>query len=497
MNTIILLAILMPVILMAFSFLVPVLDQHKVKIIPGISLFIAVLNFILSIFLIYQVRASGNIVYHFGGWSPPWGIEFLISDLEAFMALLITGVYLLVLIYASPNLEKEVNPRVFSWYYILLFLLQASLIGMTFTNDLFNFFVFVEISAITSVAIVSVKDDKGSIEASIKYLFFSSIGSAFLLFAIGLLYMISGNLNLDMVGAVLQENYHVFPQTVTLSLIFIFIGLALKAALFPLHIWLPDAYSNAPIASTAILSGLVGKAYIIAFIKIIFKVYRMNILQESNLLALILPLSALAIIFGSIFAIGQTKIKRMLAYSSVAQVGYIFLGIGLASVNGLTGGLLHVFNHALIKILLFLAVGVIIHKTGKDKISDFNGIAYKYPFTMIVFSLAALAMIGIPPLNGFISKWILALATLEANQGFYLVIILISSLMNAIYYLPIIIRAFFGNPDKTYKWEFSNLGIKVCLPMAIFAIAILVFGLFPNLPLLFIEKASISLFSFN
>jgi len=405
------------------------------------------------------------------------------------MILLVSVIYLLVFIYTNLFLKKEIKPVVFHWYYILLFLLQASLIGMIATNDLFNLFVFVEISAIASVAIISIKDEARSVEASIKYLFLSSIGSAFILFSIGLIYLITGNLNINYIGEIMPEAIANFPRTANLSLVFMFLGLAMKAALFPLHIWLPDAYTEAPNSSTAILAGLVGKVYIIALVKILFRIYQIDFLVMTNFLSLVLFLSVMAIIVGSIFAIAQQNIKKMLAYSSVAQVGYIFLGISLVTEYSLTGGLFHIFNHAIIKTLLFLSAGVIIYKTGIKKIEDFRGIGYKYPLTMIFFALGALAMVGIPPLNGFMSKWFLALGTLQAEKPIYLVVIVLSSLMNGIYYLPIIIRAFFSPSSQTnYDWEFNRLGKRAWIPMLFFALAIIVFGFFPHIPLFFIDK---------
>jgi len=490
MNLIVHLSVLAPVFFIAVSFLIPVLNHYKFEKIGLLSLIFAGWGTGSSLVLVYHVMTRGPIRYYFGSWEPPWGIEFMIGRFEVLMLLLVTLLYLLVIIYTRSFIQEEIKPKVVHWYYILLFLLEASLIGMIATNDLFNFFVFLEICAIGSVAIISVKDDRDSIEASIKYLFLNSIGSAFVLFAIGLIYMVTGHLNIPYAGESMVQAAALFPRTVNMSLVFMFLGLALKAALFPLHIWLPDAYTSAPHHSTVILAGLVGKAYIIGLVKILFKVYNIEILQSSNLLSLILFLSVLAIIIGSIFAIGQKKVKRMLAYSSVAQVGYIFLGVGLLTESGLTGGLLHIFNHALIKSLLFLAAGVIIYKTGIEDLEDFQGVGYRFPLTMIFFSLGALAMVGIPPLNGFMSKWFLAVGTLQADKPFLLGVILLSSFMNGIYYLPIIIRSFFssGTEKVRYEWEFSRLDKKVWVPMMFIAAALIVSGIFPNIPLYFINK---------
>lgn len=491
MNNISHLIALIPVLLLATAFLIPVLNHYNLKFESGLSIVITVYNLLISVLIFYHVITIGPITYHFGSWAPPWGIEFVITEFEAIMIFMVSLIYLMVYIFSIKLLDKYIVSRVVHWYYILLLLLQASLYGMIMTNDLFNFFVFIEICAISSVAIVSIRDDRNSIEASLKYLFLNSIGSAFILFAIGLIYMVTGHLNMNLAGNVLQEAVYIFPGTVNLSLILMFLGLALKAALFPLHIWLPDAYSSAPDSSTVILAGLVGKIYIIGMVKIFFIIFRMEVLKQSGILSVILILSFLAIIFGSIFALGQGKIKRMLAYSSVAQIGYIFLGIGLVTESGLSGGMLHIFNHAIIKSLLFLAAGVIIYKTGKEKVSDFAGIGYRYPLTMIFFSIGALSMVGIPPLNGFFSKWFLAIGTLQAEKPILLLLIIFSSILNAIYFIPIIIRAFLSDSQKKIQWEFSRLEKKVWIPMMILSFLIILFGLFPNWPLFFIENTVI------
>lgn len=490
MNNLVQMAVLVPVLLLGASFLIPILNQRKSPYIQHLVIGVAIYNLLISFLVVYYVATVGDIIYHFGNYSPPWGIEFVISYLEAFMMVLICSVYLLIVIYSGPGLGEELKPKVFSWYFTLLYLLKAALLGMIFTNDIFNFFVFVEISAITSVAIISIKDDRSSIDASIKYLFLSSIGSAFLLLSVGLLFMVTGHLNMSLISVALEEGLLLFPQTVRLSLIFIFISLSLKAALFPFHIWLPDAHSSAPVPSSALLSGVVVEVYIVGLIKILFNMYGSSFVQDTGLLLIVLILSALGIILGSIFAIGQDYIKRMLAYSTVAQMGYISLGVGLLSIRGMTGGLLHVFNHSLIKSLLFLSAGVIINQTGKKRIGDFRGMGRQYPITMMAFSIAALAMIGIPPLNGFISKWVLAMGTLEANQPIYLLVILLSSLLNGIYYLPIIIGAFFGTSKEEYRWEFNHLSWRLWLPLMVFSLAIIFFGLFPNYLFFFIDHAT-------
>lgn len=486
--------ILIVLILLISAFISPVLDQFKFKRFSLFAIIISGIIFILSILFMVRVNSVGIEYYKFGGWSPVKGIEFVFGNLEALMLLLVSGMFLIVYIYNQKKIRAEINLRLRGWYFTLAFLLQASLNGMILTNDLFNMFVFIEISAITTVAIISINENKDTIFASIKYLFLTTVGSSSILFSIGLIYLITGYLNMDLAGAELIEMSTMYPAATGMAMLFMFFGLAMKSALFPLHIWLPDAYSSAPIISTVIMAGIVGKAYIIVFIKVFYKVLPLNFFELTNLSEITIFLAGMAIIIGSLFAIGQTKIKRMLAYSSVAQIGYIFLGLALATESSLVGGILHIINHSINKSLLFLTVGVIIMYAGIDKIEEFSGVGKRYPFTMLLFALASLAMVGIPPLNGFMSKWNIIMGTLEAEKPAYLVIILLSSLLNGVYYLPIIIQAFFGGDDDSgYKWEFKRLGYKIILPMLTLAILIFLIGIFPSYPLNYINKIVINL----
>ncbi|MFW5873191.1 MAG: complex I subunit 5 family protein [Bacillota bacterium] len=486
--------ILMVLILLISAFISPVLDQFKFKRFSFLAIIISGVIFLLSILFMIRVNTVGIEYYNFGGWSPDKGIEFVFGNLEALMLVLISGMFLIVYVYNQHKIRDEIGIHLRGWYFTLAFLLQASLNGMILTNDLFNMFVFIEISALTTVAIISINENKDTIFASIKYLFLTTVGSSSILFSIGILYLITGYLNMDLAGTELTKMAEMYPAASGMAMLFMFFGLAMKSALFPLHIWLPDAYSSAPIISTVIMAGIVGKAYIVVFIKVFYKVLSLNFFQLTNLSEITIFLAGLAIIIGSLFAIGQTKIKRMLAYSSVAQIGYIFLGLALATEDSLTGGILHIINHSVNKSLLFLTVGIIIMYAGIENIDDFSGVGKKYPFTMLLFALASLAMVGIPPLNGFMSKWTIIMGILEAGKPAYLVIILLSSLLNGVYYLPIIIQSFFGgNDDFTYRWEFKRLGVKIILPMLTLAIIILLIGIFPSYPLNYINKIVINL----
>lgn len=444
------------------------------------SLIASLLTWLLSLAIGYEVWVSGPMVYHFGNWSPPWGIEFLVDHVSALFAVTVTTIGFLIIVFGFQLAHKDMKRQVMSQYYGIFLILVAALLGIAYSNDLFNIYILLEISSVAAAALVAVNGHKFALEASIKYLILSTLGSATVLLAIANIYSVTGHLNLGFIGDSFAVAYQNYPLNILVSLGFLMVGLTIKAALYPLHIWLPDAHGSAPTASSAILSALVVKVYIMVLIKILFRVLPFEFIGLVPLDVILLIMSTLAIIMGSIYAIRQTDLKRMLAYSTVAQIGYIFLGIGLFTFHGLLGALLHIVNHAVMKGMLFLAAGLLITLTGQRSISSLRGLGRVYPIPMVAFSLGALSMVGIPPLSGFFSKWYLGLGALEANQPIFLIVILASSLLNALYYLPIVINAFFSSEPEIIEVKPIPSGAKISL-IALSALTV-VLGLFSTLP---------------
>ncbi len=442
---------------------------------------------VLSLTIAYQVSHHGPVVYHFGNWEPPWGIEFLIDRISAFFLLIVSSISFLTLLFGYGILFKEIKEQVIGYYYALFLILLASLLGITSTNDLFNVFVFLEISSVSAAALVAVNGNKLAIEASVKYLVLSTLGSGWVLLAIASLYMVTGYLNLTYIASALPQAFADYPLNVLATLGLFMVGLTVKSALYPLHVWLPDAHGSAPTSSSAILSALVVKVYIIIFLKLVFRVFTLDFISLVPLQFSLLLMSTLGIFLGSLLAIRQTDIKKMLAYSTVAQIGYVFLGIGLFTYNGLMGALLHILNHAVMKAMLFLSAGLMIKLTGRRRINTLNGIGRVYPLPMIAFSLGALAMVGIPPLNGFISKWYLGLGALDGDQPFYVMVILVSSFLNGLYYLPIVINGFFGADAKLDQVHPIPIGAKIALISL--SVATVAFGLFSNIVVQYLAPA--------
>lgn len=459
----------------------------------GLALAAHFLALVLTGYLTWAVLRFGELRYSLGGWLTPWGIEFLVTRLSVFLLITILSVSTLILVFSLTDLRHEIETRLLGGYYTLYLLLVGALVTLCVTNDLFNMFVLMEVAAIGACGIIAVKGGPDCTEASLKYLILSCLGTGGILLATALIYKLTGHLNIDYIAEGMQTALSEYPINSMVALALFSVGFIVKAALFPLHVWLPDAHSSAPSPSSALLSGLVIKVYAVLYLRILVSVYPPRVFLVLPVSELILILASISIIAGSLYAMAQTDIKRMLAYSSIAQIGYVFLGIGLMHETGLTGGLLHIFNHAMMKSMLFLSVGAIIYCTGIRNIKDMKGIGLQMPLAMSAFTVGAMAMVGIPATNGFISKLYLAMGTVEAGRPFYLGVILLSSLLNGIYYFPIVIGAFFGQRDAE-SWpeapcNCTRLPLTMGVPLFVLAVGCVFFGIFPRHMLGLVEGA--------
>lgn len=469
--------LLIIIILFISAFSMPLIkNRNKVK---ALSMTSIVASVVLAFSTLFYVLQYGSFIYRIGHWDSPWGIEFQIGIIEAMMGILFTSVTSLIIWYSFYSIHKEINKNKISFYYLLINMLIGALLGIVFSNDLFNCFVFVELSTLASCGIIVVKDKKENIKATLKYLILSTLGSGLVLMGIAYLYSITGNLNITYINRELMQIYQSYPKVILISLGLFTVGLGVKSAMFPLHSWLPDAHSTAPSSSSAILSSIVLKGFVILLIKILYRVFGSQIIHEFPILNMILILGSAGMIMGSVFAILQKDIKRVIAYSSVAQMGYIFYGIGLGNEFGLVIAVYHIIAHAVTKSLLFLSVGCMIEQTGMKKLQSLGGVGKEMPTTLAVFTMGALSMVGIPVLPGFISKWNFALATIEVDRTILIAVILISSLLNAIYYFPIIINGYFGEENlqgKIYKSKAKPF--KELLPVIVLAVAMVLVGVF-------------------
>jgi multicomponent Na+:H+ antiporter subunit D len=430
------------VILLVSAFVSPLLFRWCRKATAPALLASLLAALVMASLLLVRLYQTGSFSYHLGGWQPPIGIELRVDFLRVYMLLVILSLGSWIFVFALRDLHHELKEEVIGWYYALYALLLGSMAGMALTNDLFNLFVFMEICAIASCALISIKETRGCLEASFKYLILSAMGTGCYLLAIALIYMVTGHLNFTFVQQALPEAMALYPNNVLMALSLMIVAFGTKAALFPLHVWLPDAHASAPTPSSAVLSGLVIKIYAFALLLLLYTVFPRSLLDTVPVHEIILWLATLGIILGSIFAMVQEDVKKMLAYSSIAQIGYIFMGIGLDNRTALTGGLYHLLNHGIMKAMLFMAAGMIIHSTGARKLREFSGLGHRLPITLAAFTVGGASMIGIPGTGGLIGKWFLALGALEAGRPFFVLVILASSLLNAVYYLPITVNAF-------------------------------------------------------
>ena len=427
---------------------------------------------------------SGTIYYHLGGWKPPFGIEYVIDLLNGFVCIIIAFIGLMVAIYSKESVKKELPGKTIPFYSIFL-LLITGLMGMTITGDIFNFYVFLEISSLTAYALIAMGDRGDGLVASFNYLIMGTVAASFILLGIGYLYAVTGTLNMADMQNILPDIYG--SKVVLAALAFFMAGFSIKIGLFPLHAWLPDAYTHAPSTVSALIAGLMTKVGAYAMIRFMFSVFTPAFVIDITRMTEILTwAAALAIIMGSVLAIAQSDIKRMLAYSSISQIGYILLGVGLVNVIGMQGGLLHILNHAFMKCALFLVAGAIFYRTGIRNIHQFQGLGKKMPVTTIVFLIAALSMIGVPGTVGFTSKWYLALGSIEAGQWIFVLVILVSSLLNIVYFWRIFDNIWFGNPHEKEHIKRDEAPLTMLVPMVILAFLCIFFGFFAYYPLHYI-----------
>lgn len=458
------------------AFVMPIFNKRKAA--KALALGAMVISFILSILNYIFVLNNGRYKYSVGHFEAPFGIEFYIGTIESIMAVLFTFVASMVIWYSIYSIDKEVNVNRIPLYYSLVNILVSSLLGIVFTNDIFNAFVFIEIGTLASCGIVVIKDKKENIKATLKYLIMSCLGSGLVLMGIAFLYSITGHLNITYIHEVLIKNHADYSNVVLVAIGLFTIGLGVKSAMFPLHIWLPDAHSSAPTSSSALLSALVLKAFVLLLIKILYRAFGVEIIAGNSILTVLIVLGLMGMIIGSIFAIFQKNLKRLIAYSTVAQMGYIFFAIGLGTEMGVVLAVFHIIGHAVTKSALFLCAGAMIEKTGHKEIEALRGIGREMPLTLGLFFIGSLSMIGIPMLPGFISKWYLSLSAIDVNKPVLIVFILLSSLLNAIYYFPIAINGFFGEENlkgKVYKSK--SKPIKELLPIMMLIAAMIGVGI--------------------
>ncbi len=468
--------VLIPLSLLLGALISAPLGVWKKQFSFPIALFASGFSFVAAISGIIFVLNTGVHRYYLGNWPPPIGIEYVIDTLSAFVVLIVVGIGFFVMIYSHRSLEKELPEKEVPFHAVALLFL-AGLSGMVVTGDLFNLYVFLEISSLAAYALVSVGEKRAPV-AAFRYLMLGTIGASFYLLGLGYLYITTGSLNIADIAKIIPLIQKDGLLLVSLSLMIV--GVGLKMALFPLHLWQPDAYSYAPSAGSAYLAPIATKVSAYVLIRILFTVFQPEFVSIKYPITDILAyIAAAGIIWGSIMAIAQKDLKRMLAYSSVSQMGYIALGIGLANPLGFIGAVLHILNHALMKGTLFLVSGNLYYRLGITDIPKFDSKLRKMmPYTVSAFTIASLSMIGIPPTAGFFSKWYLILGSIDAGNWFFIFVIGLSSLLNVIYFFRILEKMYIEKQSSGEDVVKSNeVPASMLYPTLVLAAGILIAGL--------------------
>lgn len=453
-----------------------------------LALAVSWITFLIALALLTRVMDEGTIIYLLGDWATPWGIEYRIDEISALMAVIVTAIGAVVMPYARRSVLAEIPADRIYLFYAMVLLCLSGLLGITVTGDAFNLFVFLEVSALSSYVLISLGRDRRALTAAYRYLIMGTLGATFYVIGVGMLYMMTGSLNmvdLSMLVGAMGDT-----KTILVALGFLTVGLSLKFALFPLHLWLPNAYAYAPSVVTVFLAATATKVAVYALIRIFFTVFGgVAPFGALPVQEIMMGLAVIAMFAASAVAIWQHDIKRMLAYSSIAQVGYMVLGIGLASVDGLAGGIVHMFNHALMKGTLFMALGAMVLRVGSSHIDALAGIGRRMPLTTAAFVVGGISLIGVPATVGFVSKWALIQATLNSGVWPVAVLILMSSLLAVIYIWRVVEIAYFksapeGAPDiKEAPWS-------MLAPTWALAAACIWFGLNGNIALEIATRAA-------
>lgn len=472
------------VIPLGSAFLVSLLGKRVKRFSDSLSNLATFSLFFISLVSIFLVRTQGILVYKVGGWIPPIGISMVMDGLTSFMLVTVNLIAFLVTIYSISYMEKYTAKDKF---YTLFLLMLAGMNGVIITGDMFNLFVFLEIAAISSYALVAFGTEHEELEASFKYAVMGCLASSFILLGIALLYSFTSTLNMADISRTLIErgdNKIIF----FVSTLFL-MGFGLKAALVPFHWWLPDAHPSAPAPISAMLSGVLIKVLgIYALVRVLFNVLGLG--EMKSILYILMILGTISMVVGALLALGQKDFKRLLAYSSISQVGYIIFAFGLGTPLGFLGALFHLFNHSTFKSLLFLNSGAVVYATENRDLEKMGGLSQKMPVTGTTSLIASMSISGIPPFSGFWSKLIIIIAALQARQFVLAFIAILVSIITLAYYLKVQKLAFFGKLRK--KWEgVKEVPFPMKLSMVILSIICLVGGvlLIPSISEVFLETA--------
>ncbi len=446
---------------------------------------ISIVTVLSAVITVIFMNGAEHYTYMMGHYPAPWGNEIRVGLLEALTALVFSLVMLLSLLGGMKKLDEHLAPQNQSLYCVVLLLMTAALMAQVYTNDIFTAYVFLEIMTLSACALIAVRKRGRTLVAATKYMIMNLIGSGLFLLGIILLYDISGHLLMQNIRQAVQHIAATgeYRQPLIVVVALISIGLCIKSALFPFHTWVPDAYGYSTPTSAAVLSSLVSKGYIFLLIKIMYRVIGLDVIVSTGITDVLFAFALVGMVMGSISAIRQNDIRRMVAFSSVAQIGYIYMGIGLGTEAGMMAAMFHLFSHTLCKSMLFLAIGGLADASGNSKIfRDLRGAGYRSPIAGVAFTIGALSMVGFPFLGGFVAKFNFALAAMEAGSIYALLVLIvlaISTSLNTVYFLRTVITLY-RKPVETahYPVEKGQRGVLFNAALVCFAVVNVLLGIF-------------------
>jgi multicomponent Na+:H+ antiporter subunit D len=465
------------------SFLCPLIGWWRKRACYAWAIISLFFCFLVSLHTLHSVIQGGTIRYRLGGWMPPFGIEYVVDHLNGMMLVVVSAISLLAVVYSGKSVEQELPDR--RVYFFTVFLLQVTgFLGIVITGDLFNLYVFLEIASLAGYALIAVGED-GAPLATFRYIVMGTVGACFYLIGVGYIYVNTGSLNMEDVAGMLPNLYH--SRVVVTAAAFLLAGLAVKMALFPVHTWLPDAYTKAPSASSMLIAPLMTKISLYVMIRILYSLF------EPRFSVTVLPITEImiwagvvTILGGALMALAQVDFKRMLCYILIAEVGYVVGGVGLANDTAFKGAVLHILNDAVMTAGLFTIAGIVMFKTGSHRLSDFTGLFRKMPVTMAAFVVGALSVIGVPPTCGFFSKWYLVHGSIIAKHWTFLIVLLFSSLVSVILFFRVIEIGYgfgvshgvhHGDGDER-KIRFDEAPLGMLIPTIVVALALILIGLY-------------------
>ena len=453
-------------VLMVTGFLTAAIGIKKERFAPYIALLGSFIAAVFSVATIMQVLQNGTITHAIGGWPAPFGIVMVVDSFSVTLLSIVSVVGFLAIMFSHNYIKKNKTE-----YYALLSLVLAGLLGIFQTGDIFNMFVFFEIMNVSCYALVAFHRNRPALEASIKYLFMGALATSLMLFGIAILYGSFGTLNLADL-AIKTANYNGYLLPVAIGLLFT--GFAIKSGLVPFHAWLADAHPAAPSPFSAVLSGLVVKGGLYAMLRIGFTVLG----APAVIMNLLLGIGIISMVVGGALALMQTDLKRLLAYSTISQMGYIALAFGLGTPAGMSAGLFHLINHIIIKSLLFMGAGVVIHYAKTSDMYQIAGTIKSSPLLTYTFLIGILSLGGLPFLNGFASKWLIYIATLNVNPLITVFTIIITAMTMA-YGMKAFYMVFMSNPNPSAKK--IRVPVRMAIPLVILAAACIVLGMVPSI----------------